>query len=296
MMFTGLKNAGRGTSDKIQEVTADTRRWTVDSVSESTWGIELDARSFAERSRDILDELRHGRGFVVLRGLTLEVFIQDCRHLGRIIPQTTAGDLFYSVRDEGLRIESDYGKPGVRTSKTNAGFEFHTDSPSRLAGHTPEFIALHVSQVAKSGGESALVNAYDVHEIIERERPDLLARLYEPYWVDRRAEVPTGEEPIVPVPVFSRDDNGALTVRYLRLYIVKGHEQRGARLEGSDLDALDFFESVMNRPGLAVTIPMERDDVQIINNRFILHSRTEFVDYPEPERKRHYVRIWLNDI
>ena len=157
-------------------------------------------------------------------------------------------------------------------------------------------IALYVSQIAKSGGDSALVNACDVHEIIERERPDLLARLYEPYWVDRRAEVPPGEEPVVPAPVFSRDDSSALTVRYLRLYIVKGHEQRGVRLDGLDLDALDFLESVMNRRGMAVTIPMERDEVQIINNRFILHSRTEFVDYPEPDRKRHYVRIWLNDI
>jgi alpha-ketoglutarate-dependent taurine dioxygenase len=277
-------------------MTTDTRLWAADSISEPTWRIKLDATSLAGKSREILNELRQGRGFVVLRGLTLVEFIQGCQHLGQIIPQTNAGDLSYSVRDEGLRIESDYGKPGVRTSKTNAGFDFHTDSPSRLAGHTPEFIALYVSQVAKSGGESALVNAYDVHEIIERERPDLLARLYEPYWVDRRAEVPPGEEPIVPAPVFSRDDNGALTVRYLRLYIAKGHEQRGARLEGPDLDALDFFESVMNRPGLAVTIPMERDDVQIINNRFVLHSRTEFVDYPEPDRKRHYVRIWLNDI
>jgi alpha-ketoglutarate-dependent taurine dioxygenase len=277
-------------------MTADTRGWTLGAVSQPAWRIDLDASSFARRSREILDELRQGRGFVVLRGLTLDEFIQGCQHLGRIIPQTNAGNLFYSVRDEGLRIESDYGKPGVRTSKTNAGFEFHTDSPSRLAGHTPEFIALYVSQVAMSGGESALVNVWDVHEIIERERPDLLARLYQPYWVDRRAEVPPGEEPLVPAPVFSRDENGALTVRYLRLYIVKGHEQRGARLDGSDLEALDFFDSVMNRPGLAVTIPMECNDVQIVNNRFVLHSRTEFVDYPEPERKRHYVRIWLNDI
>lgn len=274
----------------------DTPSWTSNSVSDTGRRTELDAASFARRAPDILNELRKGRGFVVLRGLTLDEFIQGCPHLGQIIPQTNAGDLLYSVRDEGLRIESDYGKPGVRTSKTNAGFEFHTDSPSRLAGHTPEFIALYVLQVAKSGGESALVNAYAIHEIIERERPDLLARLYEPYWVDRRAETPPGEEPIVPVPVFSRDESGALTVRYLRLYISKGHEQRGTQLAGKDLEAIDFLESVMNRPGLPLTLPMDRGDVQIVNNRFVLHSRTEFVDYPEPERKRHYVRIWLNDI
>jgi hypothetical protein len=25
----------------------------------------------------------------------------------------------------------------------------------------------------------------------------------------------------------------------------------------------------------------------------ILHSRTEFEDYPEPERRRHMIRLWL---
>jgi alpha-ketoglutarate-dependent taurine dioxygenase len=260
------------------------------------WRIDLDASSFRGRSKEILHQLRNGRGYTVLRGLTLDEFVEGCSHLGEVIPQTNSGDLFYSVRDEGLRIEEDYGKPGVRTSKTNAGFQFHTDSPSRLAGHTPEFIALYVVQIAKSGGDSALVNANEVHEVIQRERPDLLARLYEPYWMDRRAELPAGEDPIVPVPVFSRSGDGGQQVRYLRLYITKGYEHRGVPLEELDVEALDFFESVMNRPGMAVTVQMERGDVQIINNRFLLHSRTQFVDFPEPERKRHYIRIWLNDI
>jgi alpha-ketoglutarate-dependent taurine dioxygenase len=260
------------------------------------WRIDVSAASFAAQSPAILGELRSAGGFVVLRGLSLDEFIAACPHLGEIIPQTNSGEMFYPVRDEGIRIEADYGKPGVRTSKTNADFQFHTDSPSRLAGRTPEFIALYVNQVARSGGDSALVDANAVHDVIERERPDLLSRLYQPYWMDRRAEVPAGGDPVVQVPVFSRGADGLLTVRYLRLYIDKGYEQRGEKLAGVDLEALDFFESAMNRSGMPVTVPMERGDVQIVNNRFLLHSRTEFVDYPEPERKRHYTRIWLNDL
>ena len=260
------------------------------------WRIKLNPASFAAQSPAILNELRTGVGFVVLRGLSLDQFIAGCPCLGEIVPQTNSGVLFYAVRDEGIRIEADYGKPGVRTSKTNAGFQFHTDSPSRLAGRTPEFIALYVNQVAKSGGDSALVNANAVHEVIERERPDLLARLYQPYWMDRRAEVPAGGDSLVHLPIFSRGADGLLTVRYLRLYIDKAYEQRCEKLAHADLEALDFFESVMNRSGMARTVAMERGDVQILNNRFVLHSRTEFLDYPEPERKRHYTRIWLNDI
>lgn len=273
------------------------RSWTGGSLRDSAaWLYSLDSASFKERSPEILDELRNGRGFVILRGLTLNEFLEGCGGLGSIIPQTNSGDRVYSVRDEGVRIEQDYGKPGVRTSKTNAAFDFHTDSPSRLAGHTPEFIALYAEQTAKEGGASALVNAYAVAEAIRKERPELLDRLYQPYWMDRRAEVPAGGDPVVPVPVFSTAEPEGLKVRYLRLYINKGHEQRQIPLQGIDAAALDFFDSVMNRPEMALTVPMERGDVQIVNNRFVLHSRTAFVDHPEPNRKRHYIRIWLNDL
>ena len=49
----------------------------------------------------------------------------------------------------------------------------------------------------------------------------------------------------------------------------------------------------MRRPNLPVTFQMQRGDMQFVNNQFILHSRTEYEDYPEPERKRHYMRLWL---
>lgn len=297
-----------GTAD-MTEATADTGsrersrpgrsrgEWTgADFTDPREWRIETDLQSFLSQAEEIRNELRDGRGFVVLRGLKLDEFAQACPRLGEIISQTLSGTLFYSVRDEGLRIETDYGKPGVRTSRTNARFQFHTDSPSRLAGHTPEFIALYVAQTAKSGGESALIDGHAVHEIIRRERPDVLARLSAPFLVDRQAECPPDEDSIVEAPVFSRDAGSRLVVRYLRLYIEKGHERRGMPLSASDIEALDFLDAVMNRPGLALTMPLERGDVQILNNTFLLHSRTEFQDYTEPERKRHYVRIWLNDV
>jgi alpha-ketoglutarate-dependent taurine dioxygenase len=215
---------------------------------------------------------------------------------GAIVPQTVAGDTLYSVRDEGLSIDRDYGRPGVRISKTKAAFPFHTDSPSRLAGHTPDYIGLYVLQTARSGGESLVVNAYSVEAVIRRERPDVLERLYRPFWVDRRAELPPGEEPVLRVPVLTRSPGGSeLQVRYLRLYLAKGQELQGEPLNEKDIEALDIFDSVMNRPGLAVSIQLQEHDIQIINNTFLLHSRTAYEDHPEPERKRHYLRIWIRD-
>jgi hypothetical protein len=34
-------------------------------------------------------------------------------------------------------------------------------------------------------------------------------------------------------------------------------------------------------------------DIQWLKNSVILHARTEFQDFPEPERKRHLLRLWL---
>jgi hypothetical protein len=196
------------------------------------------------------------------------------------------------VRDEGLTLERDYGRAGVRTSKTRGAFQFHTDSPSRLAGHTPDYIGLLVLRIAKSGGETALVSGYVAHNILAAERPDLLERLYQAFWVDRRAELPPGEDPVLATPVFARE-SGRLFVRYLRFYITKGHEWKGVPLTSEELESLDALDEVMNRPGVALNVTPQPGDIQLVNNTFVLHSRTAYEDFADPALKRHYLRIWL---
>lgn len=34
-------------------------------------------------------------------------------------------------------------------------------------------------------------------------------------------------------------------------------------------------------------------DIQLINNHTILHARTAFTDWDDPEKRRHLFRIWL---
>jgi Taurine catabolism dioxygenase TauD, TfdA family len=256
--------------------------------------------SFENDAEALREELQFGSGFVIVKGLPLDRYTEEeaCMiywglgaHLGRPIQQKVEGGLLYSVRDEGVNLDRDYGAAGVRTSKTTAGFNYHTDSPSMLAGHTPDIVCLLALQTARSGGESAIMSANTVHNAIREERPDYLDRLYAPYHVDRRAELPPGEPPTLPVPVFAYD--GRLAVRYLRYYITKGHEVVGAPLTSEDTEPLDYLDEVMRRPGMPVTFGMERGDMQFVNNVFILHSRAEYKDHPEPERKRHYMRLWL---
>jgi hypothetical protein len=39
---------------------------------------------------------------------------------------------------------------------------------------------------------------------------------------------------------------------------------------------------------------LEPGDLQLLNNYVCLHSRTEFEDFQEEDRKRHLLRLWLS--
>ena len=250
--------------------------------------------------RRLRHELEEGRGFLVVKGLPVDRYGEEEASLlywglgallGMPLPQNVRGDRLYSVRDEGYKIERDYGTVGVRFSKTTEGLHFHTDSAPALMGNTPDVVGLLALQVAKQGGASALVSAQTVHNVLLRERPDYLERLYAPYHFDRRAELRAGEPCTLFAPVLTY--NGSVAVRYFRFYIPKGYELMHAPLTAADIEPLDFLDAVMNRTELQVHFEMQRGDMQFVSNRFVLHSRTAFVDHPEPERRRHLKRLWL---
>ncbi|HJU33168.1 MAG TPA: TauD/TfdA family dioxygenase, partial [Hyphomicrobiaceae bacterium] len=48
-----------------------------------------------------------------------------------------------------------------------------------------------------------------------------------------------------------------------------------------------------NDPELRLDMEFRPGDMQFLHNHQILHSRTDFDDWPEPERKRHLLRLWL---
>ncbi len=256
--------------------------------------------SFAEDAARLRRELRRGRGFMMVKGLPIEKY--DDReaamiywgmgaHLGTTLPQNVKGERLYSVRDEGQSIAKEYGTVGVRFSKTTEPLYFHTDSAPALMGNTPDVVGLLALRVAKTGGESVLVSANSVHNLILRERPDYLARLYRCFHFDRRAELRPGESMTLFAPIFTYADS--LAVRYFRFYIPKGHEMVGVALTEADVAALDFLDAVMSREELHVHFSMEPGDMQFVNNTFVLHSRTAYEDHPEPERRRHLMRLWL---
>ena len=173
---------------------------------------------------------------------------------------------------------------------TNAESSFHTDNS--FGSGTTDYVGLLCLHTAKSGGLSQLVSGYSVHNQLLARHPDVLEVLVQPLHIDRRGGLRPGDTPTVQYPVLSWDERG-LTYRYLRYWIESGHEKIGQPLSSVQRKALDVLDAVLNEPSLRVEFALEPGDLFFINNRWILHNRTAFEDNPEPERRRHLVRLWL---
>ena len=60
-----------------------------------------------------------------------------------------------------------------------------------------------------------------------------------------------------------------------------------------DFAALDRFDALAEDQKLRLDITLRPGDIQFVHNHMISHDRTNFVDWPEPDRKRHILRLWL---
>jgi alpha-ketoglutarate-dependent taurine dioxygenase len=146
---------------------------------------------------------------------------------------------------------------------------------------------------AEAGGMSRLVSLVTAHERLREEHPDLLERLYRPFWWDRQAEHPAGDTPVYARPVFDADDDG-LTARYYEDYVLKGQVLAGEVLDRAGAAALAAMRRIVDDPALWVEFRIEKGQFQYLNNRRLAHSRTRFTDRPG-ERPRHMLRFWNRD-
>ena len=241
------------------------------------------------RLRRILDELLTGRGFVLLRGLPVErwsrrqaatAFFGLGTYLGKACSQNAQGHVLGHVKDLG-KSSSD---PNVRIYQTHERQGYHTDSC--------DLVGLLCLQPAKAGGLSSLVSSMTLYNEIRRRRPDLLPCLFQPIETDRRGEVPEGHKPYFQIPVFSWYA-GLLSAVYQRQYIDSARRFLGTPLTAQQMEALDLLDALADDPGLCLSMRLLSGDVQWVHNHTLLHDRTAFEDWPEPERKRHLLRLWL---
>jgi hypothetical protein len=65
-------------------------------------------------------------------------------------------------------------------------------------------------------------------------------------------------------------------------------------LTGKQVEAMDHFDSVACSERFHFSMMFEPGDIQLLNNHVCVHSRTHFEDFPELDRRRHLLRMWLS--
>ena len=95
------------------------------------------------------------------------------------------------------------------------------------------------------------------------------------------------------IPVFSYFD-GRLSCRFNKRQIELGAEKAGAPLTDLQQQAIDYVRELSLRDDLTLNMDFQPGDIQLLNNHCLLHSRQGYTDYPEADRKRLLLRLWLN--
>lgn len=236
-----------------------------------------------------IEELENGKGFLLIRGLPMEKYTDDEAsiiywglglHMGVPVSQNANGDLLGHVIDQGLSLENS----NVRGYQTKLHLPFHADGS--------DVVGLLSLRKGKSGGYSSIVSSMAVYNEILEKHPEYLGILCRPFFFDRRGEEEPGESPVFSSPIFSYYD-GKLSCRYVRLFIESAQAKTGIQLSKVEIEALDLLDSLLHDEKMHFNMMLEPGDMQFVNNYTVLHSRTQYEDYEEPERKRHLLRLWL---
>lgn len=249
-------------------------------------------------SSEIRSLLNDGPRFCVVDRLPIEeLSIEEARAcywvissmVCRPVAQKLDSTMIYDVVNTGLK--ADPGS-GVRPDKTNIDLTFHNDNAYNAC--MPDVVGLMCIKQARTGGLSRLMSFDTVHNALSQRAPDVLSRLYQPFWFDRQREHYPEEEPTFSAPIFVNANN-RLKARLGLHQIRNAYVMRDEVLDEEGQNAINALEDIFSDPDLYVSFSMEPGQIQYVDNLAIGHSRTHFEDFEEPDRRRHLVRLWMRD-
>jgi hypothetical protein len=230
-------------------------------------------------------ELARGRGFVLLRqvpvagwsGAEAETFFWGLGlHLGIPGAQNPRGDLLGHVRDE--RKGGD-----IRLYETAQDIAFHCDAA--------DVVGLLCVHAARRGGASRIASSVTVFNELLRRAPRLVERLFQPFHLDTHGE--GGVRSVLVPPC--RYAGGELRTFWHSDYFRSAEGIPGVPAFTPDERALlDTYDAIAADPAIHLDMELEPGDVQLLSNHSQIHARTAYDDWPEPERRRHLLRLWLS--
>ena len=275
-------------ADELAEGVASVRRNGVAVVDVARENFPL--KKFADVLADVKRELADGRGIVMMRDFPLERFDREATaiayvglgsYLGSTMSQNKLGHILGHVKDLG----GDYHDPHTRGYMTRAEMRFHTDAC--------DYVGLLCLQASKSGGASRIASSVTVYNRMLERRPELVKVLTEDFYRSRSGEISPGDLPYFKQPIFSFTD-GYFSATGVGAVIDKAQKLPGVpKFTPAQQEAVEVYRQTVEE--CALDIDFRRGDIQFLNNFVMLHTRREYQDWPEPERKRHLLRLWLHD-
>lgn len=230
-------------------------------------------------------EVRHGRGFQLIRGVPVqdwsaqqsEIFFWCFgQHYGVPGAQNAVGDLLGHVRD--IRSSED-----ERFYRTNKELAVHTD--------TADVVGLLCLQPAKSGGMSRIVSSVAVYNELLKRKPHLIDRLYAPLYFDTHGD---GGVPAFAVPPCCYANGELRSFWQSDYYRTASRHAHVPPLNAEETELVDSYDAIANSEEFYLDMDLQPGDIQLLSNHTQLHARTAFEDWPELERRRHLLRLWMS--
>lgn len=257
---------------------------------EEASGADFPFEDVKQLIQDIHDQLYKGYGLIVLKSFPIEGLDEEAikklywgftNHLGVLRPQGKNSALMNHVKNAG----GVYRAAGGRGYNTNAELDFHVDFA--------DYVGLLCIQDAKSGGISKACSSRALFETLKQQMPELAQALQTPLFYSRQDEHAADELPFYPTPVVAFEQ-GWFSCRYTRNHIRYAHRHEGAAAPSSIQEAaMDWIDQAAQSDEFTFDMRLVPGDFQILNNHVVLHSRTAYEDYDEPEKKRSLLRAWI---
>lgn len=278
---------------EIAELEAAGRRFVADdpdlrTVTAASYPLEACVEGLGRWA----DDLDRGRGFVLVRGLPTDdypdvlagaIFFVLGLHLGTPMRQNELGDVVDHVVATSDKTLED---PSALPSRVRDQLSFHSDSS--------DVVALLCLRPAWRGGASSLVSGAAVYNEVLRRRPDLAPWLFEPFHHDWYRQDHDAPQPTYTSPICSLVD-GVFSMYAGNAMIFSAQEYPEVpRLTPGQIEVLGLVDEISREPGMRLDMDFQRGDMQWLLNYAALHSRTSFTDHPDPDRRRHLLRLWLH--
>jgi len=251
---------------------------------------EADLGPAVETLAAAMKEAHFGRGIALVKGLPRDGMGEKefellnwliGLHFGVARPQGIKSQYISEVRAAGHTYRAANG----RGYNSNAGLDFHTDGC--------DLVTLACYNKAKAGGQSMISSSVTAWQRLKAERPDLAEIALQDFHFSRNQEQAPDEAPYYPQPLYDVAD-GRLFGKWNRNRVRTAQDIEGVPpLTADQRECTDLLDEILRRPDVMFTMWLEPGDLQIMNNHVMLHSRTQFEDHEEQDKKRFLSRLWL---